>query len=56
MSKELNLAILLGLIVFCAYVTHTLYLAQNSIRQRIVTLEIQYGHEKRLKAIEEKIK
>lgn len=56
MSKELNLAILLSLVVFCGYITHTLFLAQNSIKQRLIAIEIKYEYEKRLKAIEDKLK
>jgi hypothetical protein len=56
MSKELNLVILLCLVVFCGYITHTLFLAQNSIKQRLIAIEVKIDHEKRLKAIEEKLK
>lgn len=56
MSKELNLFIMISLVVFCGYITHTLFLAQNSIKQRLVAIEIKYECEKRFKLIEEKLK
>lgn len=56
MSQELQIAILIGLVMIVGFNFKKIFLDDGSLTQRIVALEVEIDHMKRLNAIEAKLK